>query len=323
LRSTRALEHSQVSESPEGSKERVRQILEEELARVDSPRAAEDVLVRAERLAAGVTEQQAADAAAASPGSAAENVEQAAADAQPRDEAARVLAVAAAESVAPTSEAPAVLAGAREALGADAGPAAPPVERGRVLLEEAALRRMRRFDRLDARLYLAINRLPHPAPLQWLSNGVTEGARGGWVWVLGVVAATALGEPRGRQALTVLLPCVVGATWVAEYPIKRYFRRRRPFIDIVRALVVGKKPGSWSFPSGHTASSFAAAWTLGAVWPRRAPIFLGLASLVGFSRVYVGAHYPGDVTSGALLGMGLAEAIRRCVLLGLRRVRGR
>ena len=41
------------------------------------------------------------------------------------------------------------------------------------------------------------------------------------------------------------------------------------------------------------------------------PIFFGLASTVGFSRIYVGAHYPGDVFSGATLGMLIAEAIRR------------
>ena len=47
--------------------------------------------------------------------------------------------------------------------------------------------------------------------------------------------------------------------------------------------------------------------------PTRAPIFFGLASTVGFSRIYVGAHYPGDVLSGAALGMIIAEAIRRPV----------
>ena len=77
--------------------------------------------------------------------------------------------------------------------------------------------------------------------------------------------------------------------------------------------MVGKKPGSWSFPSGHTASSFAAAWTLSTIWPRRAPLFLGLATLVGFSRIYVGAHYPGDVTSGAFAGMTIAELVRQAL----------
>jgi undecaprenyl-diphosphatase len=104
---------------------------------------------------------------------------------------------------------------------------------------------------------------------------------------------------------------VVGATWLVELGAKAFFRRRRPFVRIVQALVIGKKPGSWSFPSGHTASSFASAWVLSTIWPRRAPFFYLLAGLVGFDRVYVGAHYPGDVVSGAFFGTLFSEIIRR------------
>jgi undecaprenyl-diphosphatase len=150
---------------------------------------------------------------------------------------------------------------------------------------------------------------------------VTEITPGGWIWAGGVLVAGRLGAPRSREAFIALLPSMIGATWIVENPVKRFFRRRRPFIDIVRALVVGKRPGSWSFPSGHSASSFACAWVLARVWPRQAPLFFTLAASVGFSRIYVGAHYPGDVTSGALLGMVLAELIRRmtCGVAGMDR----
>ena len=133
------------------------------------------------------------------------------------------------------------------------------------------------------------------------------------MWLLGTLAAYLLRVPRSRRALRWLFPSLLATTWIVDYPVKAFFRRRRPFIHIVRALVIGKKPGSWSFPSGHTASSFAAAWVLSTVWPRRWPLFFGLASGVGFSRIWVGVHYPGDVLSGAFFGVSLSELVRRLV----------
>jgi undecaprenyl-diphosphatase len=140
---------------------------------------------------------------------------------------------------------------------------------------------------------------------------ITLVTSGGWIWILGTLLAYRLGVPGSGRALRFIVPSVTISTWIAEYPVKAYFRRRRPFIDVVRALVVGKEPGSWSFPSGHTAAAFAAAWSLSWSWPRMRPVFFVVASLVGYSRIFVGAHYPGDVAIGAMLGMTLAEVIRR------------
>jgi hypothetical protein len=54
-----------------------------------------------------------------------------------------------------------------------------------------------------------------------------------------------------------------------------------------------------------------ASWIVSTVWPKRAPIFFALASIVGFSRICVGAHHPRDLLLGAALGVPIAEAIRR------------
>jgi len=118
---------------------------------------------------------------------------------------------------------------------------------------------------------------------------------------------------RGLRALRQVPPPLWLATMAVEFPIKYYFRRRRPFIDLVQAIAVGKKPGTYSFPSGHSAASFAGAWLLSRHYPRLAPLWYSIAGLVGFSRVYLGAHYPGDVLSGAVLGTLLAEGARRGV----------
>ena len=132
---------------------------------------------------------------------------------------------------------------------------------------------------------------------------------GGHAWIL-FIAASALFDKKLALRACRILPALYLATYTVEMPIKRYFRRRRPFISIVRAIVVGRKPGSYSFPSGHSAAAFAGATLLQACYPRARPALFAIALLVAFSRVYLGAHYPGDVLSGSLSGAGLARAYR-------------
>ena len=292
----------------------LQQTLEAELRRVKSPADAERIIAELERLAAGKTEQSQGDAAERDPATPTQEVDRAAEAAPgPRHEVAAVLAETAQQTAAKTPEGEAAVEAAQAVL----APAAAPW--GAELLKDAVLRHLGPLQALDAKVFLAINRTPHPAWSGRLAGAVTTWTTGGWIWAIPLIVARAFGVERAGRALVVLLPCLSGATWVVEFPVKAFFRRQRPFIDVVRALVVGKKPGSWSFPSGHTASSFAAAWTLSTIWPRRAPFFFALAASVGFSRVYVGAHYPGDVTSGAFFGMTFAELCRQALKRSLLR----
>jgi membrane-associated phospholipid phosphatase len=311
-----------VDEPVDENQKRVERVIEQELEQIQTPEAATAVLARVERLGGKKTEadvgatgaRQTATAAPDQQTAAAADTIESSAQRHPKPEAALAasLATTAAQAVAPTEAAPKVVEAAQAALTPSA-PVSPEAERGRQLLKEAALHRMGPLQALDARIYLAVNAAPHPGWLDSLAWAIAVITIGGWIWVIGTLLAYLLRVPRSWGALKYLLPGVVGATWVVEYPIKAYFRRRRPFVEIVRALVIGKKPGSWSFPSGHTAASFASAWVLSTVWPKRAPLFFSLAGIVGTSRVYVGAHYPGDVASGAFAGMVFSEVIRRAV----------
>ena len=92
--------------------------------------------------------------------------------------------------------------------------------------------------------------------------------------------------------------------------LKPVFDTERPSSRYAEPRPLVHAPTDGSFPSGHAATSFAAATVLTYAWPRWWPAFLLLALGIGFSRVYVGVHYPLDVVGGAVLGILVATALR-------------
>jgi len=102
---------------------------------------------------------------------------------------------------------------------------------------------------------------------------------------------------------------VVLADWSAM-GLKAFFDRPRPPLRYAEPKTLVHNPHDASFPSGHAATSFAAATMLSFAFPRVAPFLYVLAAAVAFSRVYVGVHYPLDVLGGALLGVLIAVGLR-------------
>ena len=133
--------------------------------------------------------------------------------------------------------------------------------------------------------------------------------------VLWFTAAAVFGLSRNRSARRAALRgvgSVALASAAANVVAKQLSGRRRPSTDVVplaRRLL--RPPVTTSFPSGHSASAaaFATAVALESPWLGAAvvPVAVGVA----VSRVYTGAHYPGDVLAGVALGAGIAAATLR------------
>jgi len=112
--------------------------------------------------------------------------------------------------------------------------------------------------------------------------------------------------------LGIALTSILIADWFAN-ELKLYFERLRPCnaLDNVRLLIGCGR--SFSFPSNHAVNAFAFATPFYLMSKGRVrAVFFFIALLVGFSRVYVGVHYPSDVIAGALFGTLIALVMMQC-----------
>jgi undecaprenyl-diphosphatase len=191
-------------------------------------------------------------------------------------------------------------------------PAQPPAERLAARIEEpsrlAAV--LHDLGRLDLAVYRAVAATPTPTldePLRRLSDAATRSKL--WLAIAGLMAL--LGGREGRRAAAVGVAALAVDSAAVNVLGKLSFRRRRP--DATAAGVPETRrvvmPTSPSFPSGHSAAGFAFAEAVAEISPGLAVPLRFLAATVAYSRVHVGAHYPGDVIGGALVGSSIGEGV--------------
>jgi undecaprenyl-diphosphatase len=143
-------------------------------------------------------------------------------------------------------------------------------------------------------------------------------------WVKGpLLVGLGLCSDLWRRRLPVAFAAAAAATGAASLVtglLKETFGRARPPVEDPGLGSLTAIPGNSSFPSGHSATAFAAATALAILCPKLRPAALAIAAAVALSRVYLRVHFPLDVIAGGLIGAAFGAI---CGLVALRLVRAR
>src|SRR5919107_6118779 len=171
---------------------------------------------------------------------------------------------------------------------------------------------------LDAAIYAAIAATPTPTFDRALGT-LSRAADHSKLWMAAASVLVAAGGPRGRRAAASGIASLGATSAIVNIGLKPLGRRTRPdragaAVPVTRHVSM---PRSTSFPSGHSASAFAFASGVGASLPIAGVPLRALATLVAYSRVHTGVHYPADVVAGSVLGGAIAPVV--VAALGRRR----
>jgi len=181
---------------------------------------------------------------------------------------------------------------------------------------------------IDTQVFYFVNLKLQNGFLDFLMVFLTQ--RSNWMiplWI-GWLVLFIFGKKKGRIVALLLLLTIAASDQVSAQLIKKWVGRIRPcnVLDNVHLLVSCTQ--AFSFPSAHASNLFASATLLSRTYKTLTPLFLIIAFLVSFSRIYVGVHYPFDVLAGGILGFVLASLIlfvfnfinTRTTLLGRKRL---
>lgn len=141
---------------------------------------------------------------------------------------------------------------------------------------------------------------------------ITYMGSGGAIWI--VTALIMLASRKYRKTGFKIAAALILSLLICNMLIKPTVARVRPYEVNTAIELIISKPTEYSFPSGHTSSSFAAATVLMLCEDRKIWVpAMVTAALIAFSRLYLYVHYPTDVICGMALGAIFAFAAVKLV----------
>lgn len=138
--------------------------------------------------------------------------------------------------------------------------------------------------------------------LNYVMIFITSLGNGGLIWI--VAALFLIFQNKNmlkREGFTIAVALIIFSV-LGLLILKPIIARPRPFVAQGVDILI-KEPMGFSFPSGHTGSSFAAASVIYFYNKKRGLLALILATLIAFSRMYLFVHYPSDIVGGLILGI--------------------
>ena len=135
-----------------------------------------------------------------------------------------------------------------------------------------------------------------------------------WICIAFLLMLTKKYRPIGLMITGALFLCLL----IGSVTLKPYFGRIRPFHVFTDVTLLIKGPTGFSFPSGHTMTSFASATVIFLKNKRWGIWAITLASLIAFSRMYLFVHYPSDIVVGLIIGITIGLLVVK-VAIGMKK----
>jgi undecaprenyl-diphosphatase len=159
---------------------------------------------------------------------------------------------------------------------------------------------------IDKQIFFLINNIQNKF-LDILVSATDWIAEFALVWIIICFFILLFDKKEKKKKIFVILISLVVGSLITEVILKGLFFRERPYLVFEGVKTLGRMWQDSSFPSGHVASSIAAVTAIMLVYKIKnlwkILLLASVLAVIGFSRIYSGAHYPSDVLAGALIGI--------------------